>query len=150
MSAKRRKYKFNVIDYLWYMGKDSWRVPLSRWPSPFEAVANPPQKQTDKQECKQSRCNEQTIFRVCLRPLEMLFRLTVDSLIYVSHAAHHGKNLSLHVFNMPVLVKFFSGEGSKRFVALPIQECFIKVFVFNESHCRRSNAGKYIIYRPSS
>ena len=38
--AKRRKYKFNVIDYLWYMGKDSWRVPLSRWPSPFEAVAN--------------------------------------------------------------------------------------------------------------
>lgn len=40
MSAKRRKYKFNVIDYLWYMGNDSWRVPLSRWPSPFEALTN--------------------------------------------------------------------------------------------------------------
>ena len=40
MSANRRKYKFNVIAYLWYMGKDSWRVPLRRWPSPFEALAN--------------------------------------------------------------------------------------------------------------
>ena len=38
MSAKRRKYEFNVIDYLWYMGKDSWRVPLSRWPTPFESI----------------------------------------------------------------------------------------------------------------
>ena len=40
VSAHRRKYKFNVIDYLWYMGKDSWRVPLRRWPSPFGALAN--------------------------------------------------------------------------------------------------------------
>ncbi len=39
MSAKRRKYKFNAIDYLWYMGKDSWRVPLSMWPSPSVAFA---------------------------------------------------------------------------------------------------------------
>lgn len=38
MSAKRRKYKFNVLDYLWYMGKNSWRVPLQRWPTPFDAV----------------------------------------------------------------------------------------------------------------
>lgn len=36
--AFQRKYKFNVLDYLWYMGKDSWRVPLLRWPTPFDAV----------------------------------------------------------------------------------------------------------------
>ena len=37
MSAKRRKYKFNVIDYLWYMGKDSERI--SQFPTPYKAVA---------------------------------------------------------------------------------------------------------------
>ena len=34
VSAKRRKYKFNVIDYLWYMGKDSERRPKERF-TPF-------------------------------------------------------------------------------------------------------------------
>ena len=37
MSAKRRKYEFNVIDYLWYMGKDSER--MSQFPTPNKAVA---------------------------------------------------------------------------------------------------------------
>lgn len=32
-----RKYKFNVLDRLWYMGKNSGRVPLLRWPNPFDA-----------------------------------------------------------------------------------------------------------------
>ncbi len=36
MSAKRRKYKFNVLDYLWYMGKDSQRI--SQYPTPYKAV----------------------------------------------------------------------------------------------------------------
>ena len=36
--AFQRKYKFNILDYLWYMGMDSWRVPLLRWPTPFDAV----------------------------------------------------------------------------------------------------------------
>ena len=38
MSAKRRKYKFNVIDYLWYMGKDYEGRSKERF-SPFVAVA---------------------------------------------------------------------------------------------------------------
>ena len=37
VSAKRRKYKFNVIDYLWYMGKDSERI--SQFSTPYKAVA---------------------------------------------------------------------------------------------------------------
>lgn len=37
MSAKRRKYKFNVIDYLWYMGKDSERI--SQFSTAYKAVA---------------------------------------------------------------------------------------------------------------
>lgn len=38
MSAKRRKYKFNWLDHLYFMGKGSWRVPLRAWPTPFEAL----------------------------------------------------------------------------------------------------------------
>ncbi len=38
MSAKRRKYKFNVIDYLWYMGKDYEGRSKERF-TPFVAVA---------------------------------------------------------------------------------------------------------------
>lgn len=36
--AFRRKYKFNWIDHLHYMGRSSWRV-HTRWPKPLEAVA---------------------------------------------------------------------------------------------------------------
>ena len=38
MQMFERKYKFNVIDYLWYMGRDAWRVPLRAWPTPLDAV----------------------------------------------------------------------------------------------------------------
>ncbi len=36
MSAKRRKYKFNVLDYLWYMGKDCLRRQQF---TPFDTIA---------------------------------------------------------------------------------------------------------------
>lgn len=34
----RQKYKFNVIDHLWYMSKDSRLVLPPRVPSPFDAM----------------------------------------------------------------------------------------------------------------
>ena len=33
----KRKYKFSIIDYLYYMGKDIWRI-HPRWPTPLDAV----------------------------------------------------------------------------------------------------------------
>ncbi len=36
--AQRRKYKFNWLDHLYYMGMSSWRV-HTRWPKPLDAVA---------------------------------------------------------------------------------------------------------------
>ena len=35
--AQRRKYRFNWIDHLHYMGRSSWRV-HTRWPKPLDAV----------------------------------------------------------------------------------------------------------------
>lgn len=34
----KRKYRFNWLDHLYFMGKGSWRVPLRAWPTPFEAL----------------------------------------------------------------------------------------------------------------
>ena len=38
MSAKKRTYKFNWLDHLYYMGRSSWRV-HTRWPKPLDSVA---------------------------------------------------------------------------------------------------------------
>lgn len=51
MSAKKRKYKFNVIDYLWYLDKDYVRKP-KEGSTPFKAVAS-----MDSIPCSDNRVN---------------------------------------------------------------------------------------------
>ncbi len=38
MQKFRRKYKFNALDHIYYMGRDTWRLPLRWWPTPLQAV----------------------------------------------------------------------------------------------------------------